>query len=53
VYFKQDNETASTIKKFMQNVEWISRRWWPTSSLDLNICNFYLWGNLKQKSSLK
>jgi inhibitor of nuclear factor kappa-B kinase subunit alpha len=27
----------------------ISRGLWPASSPDLNPCDFYLWGNLKQK----
>jgi hypothetical protein len=27
----------------------ISRRLWPKGSPDLNPCDFYLWGNLKNK----
>jgi hypothetical protein len=27
----------------------ISRQIWPSTSLYLNICDFYLWWNLKQK----
>jgi hypothetical protein len=51
----QDGATAHTVT-YSINVlnkvsedRLISRRLWPARSPDLNACDFYLWGNLKDK----
>ena len=54
-YFQQDGATAHTSRNSMQEIEnvfgdrVISRGRWPARSPDLSACDFYLWGNLKQK----
>jgi hypothetical protein len=51
-YFDQDNAPAHTADNPMQavwtafNERIISRGLWSSHSLDLNMCDFYLWGNL-------
>jgi hypothetical protein len=54
-YFIQDGATAHTatysinvLNEAFEN-RLISRGLWPARSPDLNSCNFYLWGNLKDK----
>jgi inhibitor of nuclear factor kappa-B kinase subunit alpha len=54
-YFMQDGATAHTatysiniLNKVFED-RLISRRLWPARSPDLNPCDFYLWGNLKDK----
>jgi hypothetical protein len=51
----QDGATAHTatypinvLNKVFEN-RLISRRLWPERSPDLNLCDFYLWVNLKDK----
>jgi hypothetical protein len=54
-YFMQDVATAHTATysiKVLNKVfedRLISRRLWPARSPDLNPCDFYLWGNQKDK----
>jgi inhibitor of nuclear factor kappa-B kinase subunit alpha len=54
-YFMQDGATAHTatycinvLNEVFAN-RLISRGLWPARSPDLNPCDFYLWGNLKDK----
>jgi hypothetical protein len=54
-YFMQDGATAHTaaysinvLNKMFED-RLISRGLWPARSLDLNPCDFHLWGNLKDK----
>jgi hypothetical protein len=54
-YFMQDGATAHTatysinvLNEVFEN-RLISHRLWPARSPDLNPCDFYLWGNLKDK----
>ena len=54
-YFQQDSATAHTadqsldfIAEIFEN-RIISRGLWPARSPDLTACDFYLWGNLKNK----
>jgi hypothetical protein len=54
-YFMQDGATAHTatysinvLNEVFEN-RLISRRLWPARCPDLNPCDFYLWGNLKDK----
>jgi hypothetical protein len=54
-YFRQDGATAHTAT-YSINVlnevfedRLVSRGLWPARSPDLNPCDFYLWGNLKDK----
>jgi inhibitor of nuclear factor kappa-B kinase subunit alpha len=54
-YFMQDGATAHTttysinvLNEVFEN-RVISRGLWPARSPDLNPCDFYLWGNLKDK----
>jgi hypothetical protein len=54
-YFMQDGATAHTAT-YSINVlnevfesRLISRGLWPARPTDLNPCDFYLWGNLKDK----
>jgi inhibitor of nuclear factor kappa-B kinase subunit alpha len=52
-YFMQDSATAHTATYSIDVLSevfedrLISRRLWPARSPDLNPCDFYLWGNLK------
>lgn len=54
-YFQQDGATAHTSHLSMETIEnvfsdrVISTGLWPARSPDLSACDFYLWGNLKQK----
>ena len=54
-YFQQDNATAHTANASMVAIQEVfedrivSRGLWPPRSPDLSICDYYLWGNLKQK----
>lgn len=54
-YFQQDSATAHTanlslnlIAEFFED-RVISTGLWPARSPDLTVCDFYLWGNLKNK----
>jgi hypothetical protein len=54
-YFMQDGATAHiatysihVLNEVFEN-RLISRGLWPARSPDLNPCDFYLWGNLKDK----
>jgi hypothetical protein len=56
-YFMQDGATANTVtysinvlNEVFEN-RLISCGLWPARSPDLNPCDFYLWGNLKDKVS--
>jgi hypothetical protein len=54
-HFMQDNATAHTANNSMVALDEvfgervISRGLWPPRSPDLNPCDFYLWGTLKEK----
>lgn len=54
-HFMQDNATAHTANNSMDAIDEIfgerviSRRLWPARSPDLNPCDFYLWGMLKDR----
>lgn len=54
-YFQQDSATAHTADLSLQLIEEIfedrviSKGLWPPRSPDLTVCDFYLWGNLKNK----
>jgi hypothetical protein len=54
-YFMQDNTTAHTANHSMNEINQVfgdcvvSRGLWPPRSPDLNLCDFYLWGKLKDK----
>jgi hypothetical protein len=54
-YFMQDGATAHTANYSMNVLNelfedrLISRGLWPARSPDSNSCDFYLWGNLKDK----
>jgi hypothetical protein len=54
-YFMQDNATAHTANHSMNEINQVfgdrvvSRGLWPPQSPDLNPCDFYLWGKLKDK----
>jgi hypothetical protein len=53
-YFQQDNATAHTSQHSMVVLceifgeRIISWGLWPSCSPDLSVCDFYLWGKLKQ-----
>jgi hypothetical protein len=53
-YFQQDNATAHASQHSMEALpeifgeRAISRGLWPPRSPDLSVCDFYLWGKLKQ-----
>jgi hypothetical protein len=53
-YFVQDSATAQTVtysinvlNEVFQEIL-LSGRLWPARSPDLNVCDFYLWGKLRQ-----
>jgi hypothetical protein len=51
-YFQQDNATAHTANAAIREVfedRIIRRGLWPPRSPDVSFCDFYLWGNLKEK----
>jgi hypothetical protein len=54
-FFQQDSATPHTARDSMEELRQvfgdriISRGLWPARSPYLNPCDFYLWGNLKQK----
>jgi inhibitor of nuclear factor kappa-B kinase subunit alpha len=54
-FFQQDSATPHTARDSIEELRQvfrdriISRGLWPARSPDLNPCDFYLWGNLKQK----
>ena len=54
-YFQQDSATAHTAHNSLQDIEAvfddrvISKGLWPPRSPDLTLCDFYLWGTLKNK----
>jgi hypothetical protein len=54
-YFLQDNATAHTANYSMNEINQVfgdrvvSRGLWPPRCQDLNPCDFYLWGKLKDK----
>jgi hypothetical protein len=57
-YFVQDGPTAYTanysinvLNKMFEDSP-ISHRLWPTRTLNLNPCDFYLWGNLTKCSQI-
>jgi hypothetical protein len=52
--FQQDGATAHTAKNSVRVLKEvlmtiISTGLWPPKSRDHSVCNFYLWGNLKEK----
>jgi hypothetical protein len=54
-WFQQDSATAHTADNSLMALEGvfgdriISRGLWPARSPDLTPCDFYFWGNLKDK----
>jgi inhibitor of nuclear factor kappa-B kinase subunit alpha len=54
-FFQQDSATPHTARDSVEELRQVfgdrivSRGLWPARSPDLNPCDFYLWGNLKQK----
>ena len=54
-YFQQDSATAHTADQSLEFIveifenRIISRGLWPARSPDITACDFYLWGNLKNK----
>jgi hypothetical protein len=58
-HFMQDNATVHTANNSMVALDEvfgervISRGLWPPRSHDLNPCDFYLWGTLKEKVYVK